>query len=237
MNLCLIFAVGGTSLAFALYQAQSEMHGLRRDLDRQSAVLAESLEKSAEPLVAAHSYRELQRLADRFKDHERVAGVAFYDDMDRPLAITPNLAARLPQLPEVVDHAAHLGTAAGEYFKSAGGLMHVFALPLNGDNGMLGALAVFHDAAYIESQSADTLRRALASVAIQTLLIVPVTLLVLRWGLGQPIERLARMAGRPAHRARRRGQRSRAAGRSRISAAEARGRTAGHQHLRRARGR
>ncbi len=195
MNLCLIFAVGGTSLAFALYQAQSEMHGLRRDLDRQSAVLAESLEKSAEPLVAAHSYRELQRLADRFKDHERVAGVAFYDDMDRPLAITPNLSERLPQLPEVVDHAARLGTAAGEYFKSAGGLMHVFALPLNGDNGMLGALAVFHDAAYIETQSADTLRRALASVAIQTLLIVPVTLLVLRWGLGRPIEKLAGWLG------------------------------------------
>ncbi len=171
------------------------MHGLRRDLDRQTAVLAESLEKSAEPLVAAHSYRELQRLADRFKDHERVAGVAFYDDMDRPLAITPNLSERLPQLPEVVDHAARLGTAAGEYFKSAGGLMHVFALPLNGDNGMLGALAVFHDAAYIETQSADTLRRALASVAIQTLLIVPVTLLVLRWGLGRPIEKLAGWLG------------------------------------------
>ena len=83
LNLCLIFAVGGTSLAFALYQAQNEMHGLRRDLDRQSAVLAESLEKSAEPLVAARSYRDLQRLADRFKDHERLAGVAFYD-ADRP---------------------------------------------------------------------------------------------------------------------------------------------------------
>ena len=60
---------------------------------------------------------------------------------------------------------------------------------------MLGALAVFHDAAYIQTQSADTLRRALASVAIQTLLIVPVTLLVLRWGLGRPIEKLAGWLG------------------------------------------
>src|SRR5271165_482720 len=102
LNLCLIFAVGGVSLAFALYQTQSEMHGLRRDLDRQSAVLAESLEKSAAPLVAAHSYRDLQRLADRFKDHERLAGVAIYDTQDHPLAITANLSARLPQLPEVV---------------------------------------------------------------------------------------------------------------------------------------
>ncbi len=195
LNLCLIFAVGGVSLAFALYQTQSEMHGLRRDLDRQSAVLAESLEKSAAPLVASHSYRDLQRLADRFKDHERLAGVAMYDPEDRPLAITGQLAARLPELPEVVDHAAKQGVAAGEYFKTAGGLMHVFALPLSDDTGSLGALAVFHDAAFIESQSADTLRRALASVAIQTLLIVPVTLLVLRWGLGQPIERLARWLG------------------------------------------
>jgi trehalose-6-phosphate synthase len=200
LNLYLILAVGGVSLAFALYQAQNEMHGLRRDLDRQSAVLAESLEKSAEPLVAHRSYRDLQRLADRFKDHERLAGVAVYDERDQPLAITANLASRFNELPAVVDHAAKQGVAAGEYFKTAGGLMHVFALPLTGDIGggdigMLGALAVFHDAAFIESQSADTLRRALMSVLIQTLLIVPVTLLVLRWGLGQPIERLASWLG------------------------------------------
>ena len=83
LNLCLILAVGGVSLAFALCQTQSEMHGLRRDLDRQSAVLAEGLEKSAEPLVAAHSNGELQKLADRFKDHERLAGVAMYDPQGR----------------------------------------------------------------------------------------------------------------------------------------------------------
>ena len=124
--------MGGVSLAFALYQAQNEMHGLRRDLDRQSAVLAESLEKSAEPLLAAHSYRELQRLADRFKDHERLAGVAMYDAQDRPLAITANLAVRLPELPDVVKSATMQGVAAGEYFKTAGGLMHVFAMPLRG---------------------------------------------------------------------------------------------------------
>ena len=206
LNLCLILAVGGVSLAFALYQTQSEMHGLRRDLDRQSAVLAEGLEKSAAPLVAGHSYGELQRLADRFKDHERLAGVAMYDTQDRPLAITKNLASRLTELPDAVDHAAKQGVAAGEYFKTPNGLMHVFALPLFGDTGggdtvlsedrrRLGALAVYHDAAFIESQSADSLRRALTSVVIQTLLIVPVTLLVLRWGLGQPIERLARWLG------------------------------------------
>jgi hypothetical protein len=99
LNLCLILAVGGVSLAFALYQTQNEMHGLRRELDRQSAVLAESLEKSAEPLVAARSYRDLQRLADRFKDHERLAGVAVYDAQAvSRLLSTPGWGAdRLPR--------------------------------------------------------------------------------------------------------------------------------------------
>ena len=196
LNLCLIFAVGGVSLAFALYQTQNEMHGLRRDLDRQSAVLAESLEKSAEPLVAAHSYRDLQRLADRFKDHERLAGVAMYDPQDRPLAITAeSCRAASASCPRWWITPPSKAPRRASISRPAGGLMHVFALPLSGDAGTLGALAVFHDAAFIESQSADTLRRALASVAIQTLLIVPVTLLVLRWGLGQPIERLAGWLG------------------------------------------
>ena len=200
LNLCLILAVGGTSLAFALYQAQSALHGLRRNLDRQSAILAESLEKSAEPLVAAHSYRELQRLADRFKDHEQLAGVAVYDSSDRPLASTANLSARVPMLPVVVQHAAQQGAAAAEYFKVDGRLMHVFALPLHADiagadDALLGALAVYHDAAFIQAQSVSYVRSALASVAIQTLLIVPVTLLVLRWGLGRPIEKLTGWLG------------------------------------------
>src|SRR5579884_3595582 len=113
LNLCLIFAVGATSLAFALYQTQSERHGLKRDLDRQSVVLAETLEKSAEPLIAGHSYSDLQRLANRFQDHERVAGVAFYDTSAKPLAMTSNLAGKLQELPGVIEYAAERGGAAG----------------------------------------------------------------------------------------------------------------------------
>ena len=203
LNLCLIFAVGGTSLAFALYQAQSELHRLRRDLDRQSAVLAESLERSAEPLVADQSYRKLQSLADQFKNHERVAGVAIYGPENQPIAITENLTAKVPIAPEAVDHALKDGAAGGEFFKAGGKLMHVFVMPIqsetvpgiDGANRILAALAVYHDAAYIQSQSGGALRSALASVAIQTLLIVPVTILVLRWGLGRPIEKLTGWLG------------------------------------------
>jgi trehalose-6-phosphate synthase len=192
LNLSLVAAVALVSLGFAIYQAQSETHGLRRDLDRQATVLAESLEKSVAPLVAGHSYRELQRIVDRFQDHERLAGVAVYDSNNRPLAVTPNLASQVTNEPEAINLALKDGEQNGEYFKSGTEPMHVFALPLRAESGMmLGALAIFHDTAYIEAQGSATLRRALASVLVQTIFIVAVTLLVLRWGLGQPVERLA----------------------------------------------
>jgi trehalose-6-phosphate synthase len=190
LNVSLIAAVALVSLGFALFQAQSETHGLRVDLDRQALVLAESLEKSVAPLVAGHSYRDLQRIVDRFQDHERLAGVAVYDAQSRPLAITPNLT--LKEAPAAVDSAVKDGEQKRQYFKAGAEPMHVFALPLRGESGMvLGALAIFHDTAYIEAQGLATLQRALASVLVQTVFIVVVTLLVLRWGLGQPAERLA----------------------------------------------
>jgi len=190
LNLALILGVGLISAIFALYQAQTETSGLRRDLDRQAGLLAESLEKSATPLVAARSMRELQRLIDRFQNRERIAGVAIYDAQNQPLAMTPDLAARLQTRPESVDRATGLGEHGGEFISSAGRTMHVFAQPMVGDSGVIGALAVFHDAAYIDARSAATLRWALITVLVQTALIVLVTLLALRWGLRQPVDRL-----------------------------------------------
>ena len=95
LSLSLIFGVAAVSLAFAFYQTQTETSGLKHDLDRQSLVLAESLAKSVEPLLARHSYRELQNLTDRLKDRERIAGAAVYDAAGHPVAITRGLDTRV----------------------------------------------------------------------------------------------------------------------------------------------
>src|ERR1700751_4154133 len=80
LNLSLIAGVAIVSLGIALYETQSERSGLKRDLERQAMVVAESLEKSAAPLVATGAISSLQWLADRFENHERLAGVAVYNE-------------------------------------------------------------------------------------------------------------------------------------------------------------
>jgi trehalose-6-phosphate synthase/uncharacterized membrane protein affecting hemolysin expression len=190
LNLSLILGVTIVSLALALNQTRSEVRGLRQELERHAMVLAESLEKSAAPLIANHSFRELQRLVDTFQNHERLAGVAVYDTEGRPLAITSDLAARVHGSPAPVERALRGQGGAGEYFRLTGKPMHVFARPIQTDTAPIGALAIFHDASYIDAQAADMWRHALAGMLIETVLIVCVTLLILHWSLRRPLARL-----------------------------------------------
>ncbi len=186
LNLLLIGGVATVAMAFAFYQVASERHGLERDLQRQALNLAESQSKAVEPLVYSHSYRELQRQMDRFKDRERLIGMAVYDPQGQPLAVTSGLDSRLNQ-----DLPTESDGAQAQFVQLGGKLIHVAAIPVQMGPAVLGRLAIFHDAAYISARVDDAFRRALVSVTLQTLFIVAITLLTIRWGLGQPLLRMA----------------------------------------------
>jgi alpha,alpha-trehalose-phosphate synthase [UDP-forming] len=192
LSSALIAAVAVVSLAFAFFQTRADTLGLRRDLQSHAQVLAESLVRSAEPLVARHANRELQRLVDRFKDREQIAGISVYDTDGKPLAITSGLARRVEQNPALLPEPGTEVTPVDKFVELASGTIHMVTLPLHADDNMvIGDLSLFHDAAYIDLQAATMWRRAFTGVLIQTILIVAVTLLTLRWGVGRPLQLMA----------------------------------------------
>src|SRR6185369_7614694 len=190
LSSALISAVAVVSLAFAFFQTRADTLGLRQNLEDHAQVLAESLARSAEPLVERHANRELQRLVDRFKDREQIAGVSVYDANEKPLAITSGFAQRVGDDPALVPKQGQQA-ADSRFVKLAAGTIHFVKLPLRDDDMVIGTLSLFHDAAYIDLQSAAMWRRAFTGVVIQTILIVTVTLLSLRWGVGRPLRRMA----------------------------------------------
>jgi trehalose-6-phosphate synthase len=187
LSLSLIFAVALVSVAFAYYQIRAQSRSMERDLERQSLMLAESLGRAAEPLVAKESYVELQRLVDRFKDRETVAGVGVYDVDGTPLATTPGLAAILERDPPVVSQAMHNGWARGAFFHSPTGTMHIVAVPLHKATDVNGALAIVHDASYIDTRTAALWGRSLIGIGVQTIVIVGIVLLSVRLNIGRPV--------------------------------------------------
>ena len=70
--------------------------------------------------------------------------------------------------------------------------MHIYALPLHNNAKPAGVLALYHDTTYIDVQLSHTLRDALLTALIQTLLITALAMVLVRWTFTNPLTRTAK---------------------------------------------
>jgi trehalose 6-phosphate synthase len=187
----LVLGVSVVTFLVAYYQVHTEKLGLRADLDRRAEVLAESLRELVEPIVDRGSHLELQRFVDRFGNRERLAGLAVYDGRGAVLAQTSTLSAVPDTIRASVALSRSQNRPIGEFRRFDANLTHVFLEPLHRGTDVTGVLVVFHDASYIDAQTAQIWRNTLWHVVVQVLLIVSITVLILRWAIISPIARTA----------------------------------------------
>jgi trehalose 6-phosphate synthase len=191
--------IGGVTLVtllFARSEVRTEKRGLRTDLERRAEVLAESLEEAIEPLMennfrTPRQQKQLQQIVDRFDGRERLAGVAVYDNQGRPLALTSKLSKELAPNPAAVKRAIEENRGFGDFVRLGQVTLHVYVVPLHQEASVTGALAIVHDASYIEAQSLEIWRQAVWRVLVQVVFITLVTLLIVRWSIVGPISRTA----------------------------------------------
>ena len=197
----LIVSVASVSLLFAGYQVRNERRILRNDLDRRAEILADSLQESVERLLERGQEKNLQRLVERYGQRERIKGIAIYDAAGHALAITPGLGPALPLHPTAIIKATHENKGVSEFLPpeetsstqtSDAVPVHVYALPLHRNDEVAGALVLIHDISYIEMQLTRTLRDALLTALIQTLLISGLALVMVRWTFTGPLTRTAK---------------------------------------------
>jgi len=79
--------------------------------------------------------------------------------------VTPDLASRIGHTPVTISKNKWRDGGAGDFFRSNGTLMHVYETPIRDGAVTVGALAVFHDAGYIESRQMAVWRHALTGLA------------------------------------------------------------------------
>lgn len=183
----LIIAITVVPFLFAFFQVESEKRALRTDLERRAAVLAESLSESVQPILKEGSREDLQHLLDRFGNRERLAGVAVYDERVNQLAMTVGLSQRLRSVPSTVTQAVNNNVSASSFLLLGRTPAHLYVLPLHGDQGLVGALAIFHDAGYIEAESSQHWRDTFLHVLLQALLVAFISLLIIRASFMEPL--------------------------------------------------
>jgi alpha,alpha-trehalose-phosphate synthase [UDP-forming] len=192
--IALLCIVAALSMGFATYQAVVETEAIRNEVRRQAQVLADSQQKAVEEMVESGTSAQLQAFVDRFQNHDRLVGVAVYDPSGQRLAITAGLEPRVVNTPPAVERALHSGQASGDFSTASRNLarliflssLSVYSLPLRVEGQTIGAMGVFYDVSFI---GALVLRHAIIGLA-QTLLLVAITLLIVRWTIGRPVRRM-----------------------------------------------
>ncbi len=189
--LSLLMGIAVVSLVFSYNQVVHQRHTLQLNLEERARLEAESLEGKIAPVVQRGRAQELQRIAERFRAHERIAGLAIYDAAGKPLAATAGVAEHLGRPSLTVLQALSGKHAAAAYSTVDGVPVHIYALPFEGREDAVGALAVVHDVSYIAASEARVWRDTLLRVLILGGVISLITILIVRWSLEGPIARAA----------------------------------------------
>ncbi len=187
----LIVGVMLVSLCSSGYEVWAVKRSLRRDLQRRSAVLAESLAGSVERDIEKGNLQTLRKTVQHFANRENLIGMAVYDPQGHIIAMTNDLAPKMAQVPPVVLDTLRQNGAADAFQRLANEPVHIAVLPLYSLDKFLGALAVVHDAGYIRDQSMRIWRDTFFSGLAQVILIALITLLIVRWSIEGPIARTA----------------------------------------------
>lgn len=187
----LVFIVALVAVGFSSYQVRAEKKRLTAELERRAIILAESLQESVIPLIASNSLQKLNRLVERFGNRERLKGVAVYDRHGNILAVTPDLASKIPQpLPPAVKSVAE-NQPVGSLMSIDDKETYFYALPFSEGDKITGTLVLFHDASYIGVRLKEIWKHNLLRFLTLSILIVAITLLVIRWSITGPIAQIA----------------------------------------------
>lgn len=190
----LIISVALVSLLFAGYQVRVQRKNLRTDVSRRAELLAESLQEAIQPLFEKNernSEKAMQRVVDRFAQREHMQGIAVYE-ADKNLRVkTSSLSETFKKEPAAAERSLDRNAGQGEFTQAAGMPMYIYAVPLTRADKAEGALLVAFDTSYIDSRVLLTLRDALLTALLETLLVSGLALLLVRWTFLDPLKRTA----------------------------------------------
>lgn len=186
----LLFVAALVAVLFSFYQVRAENKRLTAELERRTIILAESLQESVKPLVQSNSADKLNRLVEKFGNRERLKGVAVYDVQGAVLASSRNLSPKSPELlAKVVGALADKRPVSASVYVGSE-KVYTYVLPL-GEDEVIGALGLFHDASYIDVRLGEIWKNNLLRFFTLSALIVIITLVTVRWSITGPIAQVA----------------------------------------------
>ena len=188
----LVIGVTLVSLASSWYEVRSQKDGLRAELERQAGTLGDNLAGRAEIYLQLGDRARLEQMVRQFSNREHLLGIGIYEPDGSPLVVTTALNALLPGSPELLMDALKTNRDESRYMRVRFKRIYVVAMPLHtSGNDVLGGLVMAIDTGYIRAEIFRVWSSVFVRIALQVLVIVAITILIVRWSLTGPIARVA----------------------------------------------
>ena len=187
----ILLMISALVLLFTLLQVRQERERLALDLERRASLLGESFKETIEPLVEKGQFHRLQKIVEKFGHRERFAGLAIYDAKDKLVAATPHLGSDLASPPPFVMQAMNSDEEGGVFLPIGERERYMHVLPLHREERVAGALVIFFESTFIEERIALIWKNNFFRFLVNALIISLTTLLLIRWSVTRPIDRMA----------------------------------------------
>jgi alpha,alpha-trehalose-phosphate synthase [UDP-forming] len=186
----LILGVTLLSVASAWYEVREAKDSLRLDLERKAATFGENLVLTSESYLQAGDRGSLERILRQLSNRDHLLGVGIYDRELFPLIAPAEVSGLDPAKLPAFGEAMSQNRMETVYVRSHFHRMYTFAAPLhNPAGGVAGGIVLIYDSDYIRTQIFRLWSRAFVHIALQVLVIVAITLLIVRWSFSGPIAR------------------------------------------------
>ena len=189
--LSILLAAGLVALGFTSWQAYQERQRLQIDLERRAALLGESIHDGLVAQLEKGRDKTLRHTIDRVaRTSSRLAGLAVYDLRDSIVAATDGIGPYRARMAEFRSRQPSQDSAAATFLRADERRFYLYLRPLSAEAGRIGTLAAVYDAGYISQQIREIWKGSFIRWFVQALVAALVTLLVIRWSIMRPLNRL-----------------------------------------------
>ncbi len=157
--------------------------------------LAESLQEAIDPLFEKNdrtSEKAMQRVVDRFAQREHMKGIAVYEADGHLRAMTSSLEDEFKQAPETAKRSIAKNATQSEFSIVNDAPVYLYAIPLQRGGKTAGTLLIIFETGYINFRVLLTVRDALLTALLETLLISGLALVLVRSTFLEPLVRTAK---------------------------------------------
>lgn len=173
-------------------QMRAERARLVDDLERRSAILAESIDTAVDPALFQRDRRKISQFVEKFSNRGRLSGIAITDAKGEVLAATPALQGEAASIGGLAAEALKSETPVTKFVRLKAGEQHAYALTLHSDEGAVtGSLILLQDTAHVHARLRDVWRNNFFRLLTQVFLLALVTLFVVRWDILAPVAQMA----------------------------------------------